>query len=141
MTASTPTTATDPGREAPFFGALLWQEMQRYTAKVEEALAPLEDGLTRAQVQVLDAVKSHPLANQTQLVAVTGIDRSTLADIVRRLVGKQLLSRKRTKEDARAYAVKLTPDGTAALAAARKAIQPVDKALRPQILSTLQATA
>ncbi|MFZ1102753.1 MAG: helix-turn-helix domain-containing protein, partial [Hyphomicrobiaceae bacterium] len=38
----------------------------------------------------------------------TGIDRSTLADIVRRLTRKGLLQRCRTNEDARAYAVRLT---------------------------------
>ena len=50
-------------------------------------------------------------ANQTQLVRRTGIDRSTVADIVRRMLRKGLLQHRRTKHDARAYAVKLTAEG------------------------------
>jgi len=135
------TTATDTSREAPFFGALMWQQLQEYSAKVDEALQPIGADLTRAQVQILDAVKNHASSSQTDLVALTGIDRSTLADIVRRLVRKGLLQRQRNKQDARAYVVKLTDEGKKALAAARAAIRPIDRAMRPQILSTLQASA
>ena len=49
--------------------------------------------------------------SQTDLVERTGVDRSTLADIVRRMLKKGLLQRRRTKDDARAYAVKLTEEG------------------------------
>ncbi len=45
--------------------------------------------------------------SQTDIVNLTGIDRSTLADIVRRLVKKGLLQRRRTKQDARAAAQRL----------------------------------
>lgn len=58
--------------------------------------------------------------SQTELVTVTGIDRSTLADIIRRLLQRGLLERRRTKEDARAYAIKLTSTGELELANALK---------------------
>ena len=45
----------------------------------------------------------------------TGIDRSTLADIVARLLARGLIQRKRAKEDGRAYAIKLTPQGARSL--------------------------
>jgi DNA-binding MarR family transcriptional regulator len=48
---------------------------------------------------------------QTDLVDRTGIDRSTLADIVARLLARGLIHRKRAKEDGRAYAIKLTSQG------------------------------
>jgi DNA-binding MarR family transcriptional regulator len=48
---------------------------------------------------------------QTDLVERTGIDRSTLADIVARLLARGLIHRRRAKEDARAYAIKLTAQG------------------------------
>ena len=48
---------------------------------------------------------------QTDLVDRTGIDRSTLADIVARLLSRGLIHRKRAKEDGRAYAIKLTSQG------------------------------
>ena len=41
--------------------------------------------------------------------------RSTVADIVRRLVERGLLQRERTKHDARMYAVSITSQGQAAL--------------------------
>jgi DNA-binding MarR family transcriptional regulator len=77
-------------------------------------------GTSQRQIAVLRAVDEFGRApSQTDIVERTGIDRSTLADIVRRLLKKDLLQRRRTKEDARAYAVTLTADGKRALADAR----------------------
>lgn len=49
--------------------------------------------------------------SQTDLTQFTGIDRSTLADIIRRLIARGVVSRRRSKEDARAYRVRLTEKG------------------------------
>jgi DNA-binding MarR family transcriptional regulator len=65
----------------------------------------------------------------------TGIDRSTLADIVRRLLKKGLLQRRRTKDDARAYAVKLTDEGARVL----KAAEPMARKVDDRILAALPA--
>ena len=65
--------------------------------------------------------------SQTGLVDRTGIDRSTLADIVRRMQRKGLLQRRRTKEDARAYAVKLTDEGRRVLRTAEPLAKKVDE--------------
>ena len=70
-----------------------------------------DTGLTARQLVLLQAVAATEGASQTRLVEITGIDRSTLADIMRRMLKKGLIQRRRTKEDARAYAVKLTADG------------------------------
>lgn len=67
--------------------------------------------LTPRQFAVLVTVSQNEGLSQTQLVDKTGIDRSTLADIVRRMLKKNLLQRRRTREDARAYAVKLSDEG------------------------------
>ena len=67
--------------------------------------------LTPRQYAVLVSVAEHEGLSQTGLVDRTGIDRSTLADIIRRMLRKGLLQRKRTKEDARAYSVRLTEEG------------------------------
>ena len=64
----------------------------------------------------------------------TGIDRSTLADIVRRMQRKGLLQRRRTKEDARAYAVKLTEEGRRVLRTA----EPLAKRVDERILDALR---
>jgi DNA-binding MarR family transcriptional regulator len=73
--------------------------------------------------------------SQTGLVERTGIDRSTLADIVRRMLKKGLLQRRRTREDARAYAVKLTDEGVRAMKSAESCAKRADD----RILSALPA--
>lgn len=70
---------------------------------------------TPRQVIVLAAIDDLPEPSQTQLVEKTGIDRSTMADIVRRLSRNGLVARKRTRKDARRYAVRLTDKGRRAL--------------------------
>jgi MarR family transcriptional regulator, temperature-dependent positive regulator of motility len=84
------------------------------------------DGLTPRQLAVLVTVAQNEGLSQTGLVERTGIDRSTLADIVRRMQRKGLLQRRRTKEDARAYAVKLTDEGKKALRTAEPLARKVD---------------
>ncbi len=84
------------------------------------------EGLTPRQFAVLVTVSQNEGLSQTHLVERTGIDRSTLADIVRRMLKKGLLQRRRTREDARAYAVKLTDAGWATLRDAKPFTSRVD---------------
>ena len=83
--------------------------------------------LTPRQYAVLLTVAENEGVSQTGLVDRTGIDRSTLADIIRRMLKKGLVNRKRTKEDARAYAVKLTAKGQRALESASPAASLADQ--------------
>lgn len=85
-----------------------------------------ETDLTPRQYAVLVSVSLNEGLSQTDLVEQTGVDRSTLADIVRRMLKKGLLQRRRTKEDARAYAVKLTDEGWRVLRAAEPVVRRVD---------------
>jgi DNA-binding MarR family transcriptional regulator len=93
--------------------------------------------LTPRQFAVLRCVADNEDLSQTDLVNMTGIDRSTLADIVRRLVERGMLQRKRTKEDARMYAVRLSASGRTALANAQPAAKTTDTRLL-QVLPTEQ---
>lgn len=79
--------------------------------------------LTPRQYTVLNCAADIDGASQTDLVEKTGIDRSTLADIVRRLVERGLLERERTRRDARMYAVRVTEAGRDVLARVRPATQ------------------
>jgi DNA-binding MarR family transcriptional regulator len=56
--------------------------------------------LTARQFAVLSATSQNDGLSQTDLVALTGIDRSTMADIVKRMLKKGLLQRQRTNWDA-----------------------------------------
>jgi DNA-binding MarR family transcriptional regulator len=89
--------------------------------------------LTPRQYAVLVAVSQNEGMSQTHLVEKTGVDRSTLADIVRRMLKKGLLQRRRTKDDARAYAVRLTEEGWRVL----KAADPLARRVDDKILSVL----
>ncbi len=92
--------------------------------------------LTPRQYAVLVTVSQNEGLSQTHLVERTGIDRSTLADIVRRMLKKGLLQRRRTREDARAYAVKLTDEGWRTL----KSVDPLARKVDERILASLPAT-
>lgn len=86
-------------------------------------------GLTPRQYAVLTAVSLEEGLPQAELVERTGIDRSTLADIVARLLGRGLIQRRRAKEDGRAYAIKLSAKGSRALAKAKPAASTADSRL------------
>ncbi|WP_339914071.1 helix-turn-helix domain-containing protein [uncultured Brevundimonas sp.] len=85
------------------------------------------DGLTQRQFAVLEAVSQKSGLTQTDLVRATGIDRSTLADLVARMTTKGLLDREQSTLDARAKAVSLSAAGAAALDAARPRVEAADK--------------
>jgi DNA-binding MarR family transcriptional regulator len=80
------------------------------------------DGLTPRQFAVLYTVEAHEGLSQTDLVRATGIDRSTLADMIGRMLKKDHLARRRTDDDARANSVRITASGRKALKAALPAV-------------------
>lgn len=88
-----------------------------------------KSGLTHRQFTVLLAADEHDGRSQTELVKMTGIDRSTLADLVARLMAQGLLQRRRTKDDARTNAIRLTPIGKKMLKQAQSGAEEVDKQL------------
>jgi DNA-binding MarR family transcriptional regulator len=90
-------------------------------------------GLTPRQFAILTVVAEEEGLTQADLVERTGIDRSTLADIVARLLSRGLIQRRRAKDDARAYAIKLSPQGAKALREA----QPGAAAADQKLLATL----
>jgi DNA-binding MarR family transcriptional regulator len=104
---------------------LLHRVVQSASDLFAEEMGP--GGLTPRQFAVLLTVSQHEGESQTNLVRLTGIDRSTLADIIRRMLKKGLLVRRRTKKDARAYAVRPTEAGLDALRAAAPAAKLADQ--------------
>lgn len=85
--------------------------------------------ITQRQFAVLAAVAEHDGATQTDLVRLTGIDRSTMAEMAARLISKGLLERRRSPFDARANAVSLTVAGRDTLEAARPKMAAADARL------------
>jgi DNA-binding MarR family transcriptional regulator len=112
-----------------------------------EAAGP--GAITQRQFTVLAAAAAHDGLTQNDLVRATGIDRSTLADLVARMLAKGLLIRERSVTDARANSVGLSAAGRAALAAGAGPAGAADSRLlgflstkkRDSFLKTLAALA
>jgi MarR family transcriptional regulator, temperature-dependent positive regulator of motility len=98
-----------------------------------------DNSMTPRQYAVLFSVDKNEDISQTGLVEQTGIDRSTLADVVRRLVEKGMLQRKRTRNDARKYAVRLTPKGREALESSHPAAIRADQTILASVPAPLRS--
>jgi DNA-binding MarR family transcriptional regulator len=96
--------------------------------------------VTPRQFALLIAVGELDEPSQTDLVEATGIDRSTLADIVRRMMQRGLLERRRSRADARAKLVRLTREGERVLKSMRPKAVKANAALLAR-LSADQRTA
>jgi DNA-binding MarR family transcriptional regulator len=125
---------------------LLHRAAQRADAAFARHAGP---GLTPRQYIILQAVAAADGLSQTDIMAATGIDRSSIADLVKRLVAHGWLKRRRTRKDARFYAVRLTPQGRRMLARGVSAARATEAALlaslsmpqRLAFLNTLGAIA
>jgi DNA-binding MarR family transcriptional regulator len=102
---------------------------ERYTQLTEG----MSDALTLRQVAVLRALDDKESRTQTDLVNLTGIDRSTLADMVARMEAKGLVSRTKSATDARANSVKLAAKGKSALSAVAGKVARADAAVMDAI--------
>jgi MarR family transcriptional regulator, lower aerobic nicotinate degradation pathway regulator len=108
-----------------------------------------EEALTARQFAVLLTVEEHEGLSQTDLVNMTGIDRSTLADMIGRMLKKDLLRRRRTDDDARANSVSITSSGKRALSgvlsrvrkAEEKVLSPLPSGKRSDFLKMLTLIA
>ena len=100
---------------------------------------PGASDLTKQQFIVLSAVEQNEGMSQTDLVNITGIDRSTLAEMIRRMIEKGLLDRERTETDQRANAVRIAPGGRKALRTARAASERAERALLSALSSSDRA--
>ena len=109
--------------------------LHRASQAADELFASETTGaeLTPRQFAVLAALEVLESGSQTQIVDATGIDRSTLADIVKRLVKRGLLNRRRSRSDARAYVVRMTPEGRTVLLATKPAARRVEERLLQQL--------
>jgi MarR family transcriptional regulator, temperature-dependent positive regulator of motility len=85
--------------------------------------------LTPRQFAVLEAVAGQSGLCQTDIMAATGIDRSSTAELVRRLVSNGCLQRRRTRRDTRVYAVRITTRGRELLSIGASATRVAEDAL------------
>ena len=96
-------------------GHLLRRAQQRAVDLFVQAVG--ENGLRPPQFAVLVTIYQNPGLNQTHLVDKTGIDRSTIAEMIDRLVARGYIERKRDTGDQRVNTLWATVAGVAALEA------------------------
>jgi len=137
----------DRARLADTPGHLMRRAQQRAVEIHWQAVG--EDGLLPPQFAVMLTVYQNPGLNQTALVNLTGIDRSTVADMIPRLIKKGYLERKRTPEDQRAKKLWITPEGEAMVrrnaeatfAAQSEILAPVPAGERKRFMDLLRLVA
>jgi MarR family transcriptional regulator, lower aerobic nicotinate degradation pathway regulator len=88
---------------------LLGRAASRVQALGERDLEPL--GITPREYSVLAVLAERSPLSQTQLAEILGLDRTTILKLGAALERKRLVVRERDVNDARAYAVALTPAG------------------------------
>jgi DNA-binding MarR family transcriptional regulator len=105
--------------------------------------------LTPRQFALLLTLAQRPGLTQTELVEETGIDRSTVGDMVDRLVRRGLVRRRRSGRDQRANTLAILPAGAAALREALPAVEraqerimaPLPPAMRSDFMAALRLMA
>lgn len=117
---------------------LLHRAQQMAVNLSSEALG--KKGLTIRQFAVLAALFEEDGQSQSNLVDMTGIDRSTLADMVARMEKSGLVARVTSKDDARAKAVSLTGHGQDAFKNTAPTVQEADKILIEDLRKSRRAS-
>lgn len=105
-------------------GHLLRRAQQIHAALWSECVP---GGITSPQYAVLHVLARHPRVDQTRLGELASLDRSTTADIARRLLTRGLVERHRDAHDTRRYLLELTASGRALLDAATAPALEVDR--------------
>lgn len=89
-------------------GHLLRRNHQR---SYEIFSAVVGEDVTRQQIAVLVTLAKNPGASQTSLVELTGIDKSTMREMLGRLVSRGWIERERDSNDSRAWKMHLAAQG------------------------------
>ena len=89
--------------------------IRRASQALNVAYMAREPPATLTQALVLRGLaKSGPL-NQAKLIEITGVDRSTLSEMLRRMASAGLLTTSRLEKDRRNIIVSITPKGRSVL--------------------------
>ena len=107
-------------RTAGFLARRLYQAYTAAWARQVDAT------LTGPQFAVLSTVEAHPEVDQGTLAASVALDRSTMADVCRRLEERGLLARTTAPSDGRRKLLSLTHEGEVALVAVRARVHALE---------------
>jgi DNA-binding MarR family transcriptional regulator len=98
------------------------------------------DNVTLRQFAVLAAINNTPGLSQSDLVRATGVDRSTMADMMTRMEKRGWVTRTASTLDARAHSVRLAPAGESILTTATNHARAADAAILDALPRTNRRT-
>lgn len=113
-----------------YTGSLVRRAQQRHVAVW---LAEVSAEITSVQYAALEVLHEAPGVNQRQLGDELDVDRSTIADLVARMVRNGLIERSDDPVDKRSYVLFLTPAGKKQLAALRPRVEEVERILTARL--------
>ncbi|GAB2923080.1 MarR family winged helix-turn-helix transcriptional regulator [Paraburkholderia jirisanensis] len=109
-----------------FTGSLVRRAQQRHLAVW---LSEVSAEITSVQYAALEILHATPGVNQRQLGDELDVDRSTIADLVARMVRNGLIERSDDPLDKRSYVLFLTAAGKQQLATLRPRVEEVERIL------------
>ncbi len=102
-----------------------------------------EGGPTPTQLIVLAALAEREYTTQGELCRATGVDRSTMTDVISRLVRLHYVTRKQLRRDARVKTPRITPRGRGVVNHAMLSVPRIEAELQARMpeLRSLRTTA
>ncbi|MGE0740801.1 MAG: MarR family winged helix-turn-helix transcriptional regulator [Hyphomonadaceae bacterium] len=128
---------SEPYRLASSASHLLHRAEQLATDRFMQLVG---DSVTLRQFAVLAAIAEAPGLSQADLVRATGIDRSTLAEMITRMDKRSWVTRTASAVDARAVSLRLAPTGAQILVASTQHARAADAAILDLLPRTKRRT-
>jgi MarR family transcriptional regulator, temperature-dependent positive regulator of motility len=125
-----PTQPEDASLLTKFTGSLVRRAQQRHAAVW---LSEVSAEITSVQYAALEILLETPGVNQRQLGDQLDADRSTIADLVARMVRNGLIERADDPDDKRSYVLYLTAAGKKQLATLRPHVEEVERILTARL--------
>ena len=125
-----PTRHDNPAALSKFTGSLVRRAQQCHVAVW---LSEVSAEVTSVQYAALEILQKTPGVNQRQLGDELDVDRSTIADLVARMVRNGLIERSDDPVDKRSYVLFLTADGKKQLASLRPRVEEVERILTARL--------
>jgi MarR family transcriptional regulator, temperature-dependent positive regulator of motility len=125
-----PAKIDSPDPLSKFTGSLVRRAQQRHLAVWQSEVSA---EITSVQYAALEILQGTPGVNQRQLGDELDVDRSTIADLVARMVRNELIERSDDPVDKRSYVLFLTLAGKNQLSKLRPRVEQVERILTAKL--------
>lgn len=125
-----PAKIDNPDPLSKFTGSLVRRAQQRHLAVWQSEVSA---EITSVQYAALEILQRTPGVNQRQLGDELDVDRSTIADLVARMVRNEMIERSDDPDDKRSYVLFLTLAGKNQLSKLRLRVEQVERILTAKL--------